>query len=628
MNDQDTLGIGAPTAPTLPEYFIFKLARIDVNNRQVENGPRLSPQGNFAERVKLNEQPSLAEYSVISAAKPSGFPSVTPTSSAPSPSAISSHSTGLSTSKTSAHSAVSSMSNGNMGSVVASASRPKSNISRVSLSATVIYESPTDVDKETENDFAAPSSSKYLKSKPQFRPPSQHSSPSVATTSSSKQQTEQEDRSYLSSCYVRLVREKEIERKAASSNINSPIILNDDDESDNVDESDDVFVPKPMTMTTVVTRNYRRIMSDSEDSGNDDTTVVPPISTHSIKQEKPDSVTIKKEVISPDAPVAESRKQTNSKFVIEKLFPNPEQYCDSGSNRSTGDFYSPTLECIDSEEEDKNTAKSNTAEPEYADADALENYSDDDFFLRMFEDDGRWSDTPIKEDPISSYKASTEEDDDDDEIRLWSISLSQIPTKREITDHSDSPLIITLDGDDEDVGVPKSSVSSLDSEKRRRSTEASSGETEPADAQFWPQLSQNFYDGESEEEEEEEEEEQQQQQQQQQNIEKRNEKESNSTEKRPSGTTSKYSDKLEQLTKTDRFKSTPMTIMTCDPKPLEVNKRRRLSLTTDDSSSKEASASHVSASSKTSRTIKIFSPRFQAPVSRRRTSKRMKLLRN
>ena len=161
-----------------------------------------------AERVKVNEQPSLAEYSVISAAKPSGFPSVTPTSSAPSPSAISSHSTGLSTSKTSAHSAVTSMSNGNMGSAVASASKPKSNISRVSLSATVIYESPTDVDKETENDFAAPSSSKYLKSKPQFRPPSQHSSPSVATTSSSKQQTEQEDRSYLSSCYVRLVREK------------------------------------------------------------------------------------------------------------------------------------------------------------------------------------------------------------------------------------------------------------------------------------------------------------------------------------------------------------------------------------------------------------------------------------
>ena len=153
LNDQDTLGIGAPTAPTLPEYFIFKLARIDVNNRQVENGPRLSPQGNFAERVKVNEQPSLAEYSVISAAKPSGFPSVTPTSSAPSPSAISSHSTGLSTSKTSAHSAVTSMSNGNMGSAVASASKPKSNISRVSLSATVIYESPTDVDKETENDL-------------------------------------------------------------------------------------------------------------------------------------------------------------------------------------------------------------------------------------------------------------------------------------------------------------------------------------------------------------------------------------------------------------------------------------------------------------------------------------------
>ena len=491
-------------------------------------------------------------------------------------------------------------------------STSKSNRSRGSLSTTLEFENMRVSHEETDKDAKLPSSGKHSKGVPPSKSPDQHSLPSALSTSSSK--LSKKNQKLFSPCYVYLDRLKLTDSEPAGANESFNLLNTDDDESSN----DEVIVPKPMT--AIHTRNYQRIMSDSEDDDNNATVVAPLIQPHSIKKEKPDCVTIKEEVISPKAPklttcsgnentrpgndsehgVIENKKQTSSKFVIQKLFNNPDQYLvsgsnHSGSNHSSSDFYSPTIECldlVDDLEEPEEIAPQSNAVPEYED-ETLENYSDDDIFLKLFEDDGRLSNVQIKKEPVINFKTNVEEsEDEDDEIQLWSRSLSQTPTKREITDHSDSPIVITLDGDDDDE--LESPILSTGSAKRPPVAQ-------DAVAQFWPELSQNFYDDE------------------------REEHENRAAEKVPMQPEpkSKSLDKLEQLTKTDRFKPHLKTIQTCAPKPLESNKRKRFSLATpDDSSLKDTSFGNVAGQSKTPRTLKIISPRPQAPSSRRRTGEK------
>ena len=491
-------------------------------------------------------------------------------------------------------------------------SASKSNSSHGSLSTRLESEDMAVSHEGTDKESELPSSGKHSKGVPPSKSPDQHSLPSALSTSSSK--LSKKNQKLFSPCYVYLDRLKLTDSEPAGANESFNLLNTDDDESSN----DEVIVPKPMT--AIHTRNYQRIMSDSEDDDNNATVVAPLIQPHSIKKEKPDCVTIKEEVISPKAPklttcsgnentrpgndsehgVIENKKQTSSKFVIQKLFNNPDQYLvsgsnHSGSNHSSSDFYSPTIECldlVDDLEEPEEIAPQSNAVPEYED-ETLENYSDDDIFLKLFEDDGRLSNVQIKKEPVINFKTNVEEsEDEDDEIQLWSRSLSQTPTKREITDHSDSPIVITLDGDDDDE--LESPILSTGSAKRPPVAQ-------DAVAQFWPELSQNFYDDE------------------------REEHENRAAEKVPMQPEpkSKSLDKLEQLTKTDRFKPHLKTIQTCAPKPLESNKRKRFSLATpDDSSLKDTSFGNVAGQSKTPRTLKIISPRPQAPSSRRRTGKK------
>ena len=491
-------------------------------------------------------------------------------------------------------------------------SASKSNSSHGLLSTRLESEDMAVSHEGTDKESELPSSGKHSKGVPPSKSPDQHSLPSALSTSSSK--LSKKNQKLFSPCYVYLDRLKLTDSEPAGANESFNLLNTDDDESSN----DEVVVPKPMT--AIHTRTYQRIMSDSEDDDNNATVVAPLIQPHSIKKEKPDCVTIKEEVISPKAPklttcsgnentrpgndsehgVVENKKQTSSKFVIQKLFNNPDQYLvsgsnHSGSNHSSSDFYSPTIECldlVDDLEEPEEIAPQSNAVPEYED-ETLENYSDDDIFLKLFEDDGRLSNVQIKKEPVINFKTNVEEsEDEDDEIQLWSRSLSQTPTKREITDHSDSPIVITLDGDDDDE--LESPILSTGSAKRPPVAQ-------DAVAQFWPELSQNFYDDE------------------------REEHENRAAEKVPMQPEpkSKSLDKLEQLTKTDRFKPHLKTIQTCAPKPLESNKRKRFSLATpDDSSLKDTSFGNVAGQSKTPRTLKIISPRPQAPSSRRRTGKK------
>ena len=486
-------------------------------------------------------------------------------------------------------------------------SASKSNSSHGLLSTRLESEDMAVSHEGTDKESELPSSGKHSKGVPPSKSPDQHSLPSALSTSSSK--LSKKNQKLFSPCYVYLDRLKLTDSEPAGANESFNLLNTDDDESSN----DEVVVPKPMT--AIHTRTYQRIMSDSEDDDNNATVVAPLIQSHSIKKEKPDCVTIKEEVISPKAPklttcsgnentrpgndsehgVIENKKQTSSKFVIQKLFNNPDQYLVSGSNHSSSDFYSPTIECldlVDDLEEPEEIAPQSNAVPEYED-ETLENYSDDDIFLKLFEDDGRLSNVQIKKEPVINFKTNVEEsEDEDDEIQLWSRSLSQTPTKREITDHSDSPIVITLDGDDDDE--LESPILSTGSAKRPPVAQ-------DAVAQFWPELSQNFYDDE------------------------REEHENRAAEKVPMQPEpkSKSLDKLEQLTKTDRFKPHLKTIQTCAPKPLESNKRKRFSLATpDDSSLKDTSFGNVAGQSKTPRTLKIISPRPQAPSSRRRTGKK------
>merc|ERR1712071_689842 len=210
------------------------------------------------------------------------------------------------------------------------------------------------------------------------------------------------------------------------------------------------------------------------------------------------------------------------------------------TTKSASDCYSPTIECIDLAEEllviEKNASKSNV-ESFYDETDLLDYYSDDDVFLKMFEDDGRLSESQIKKEPIDDSQI------DDDEIELWSVSLSQTPTKREITDHSDLPLVITLDDDDdpepepepETEPEPEPEAPVIPANREKLVTESQNRVTDDADDQFWPELSQNFFDQDSEEENHE-------------MIQK----------KKVDG-----GDRLMEITKSDRFKPPSKMIRTC-----------------------------------------------------------------
>ena len=610
------------------------------------------------ERVLVEEEPSLAEYAVIPTSNVPALPSIafdstrTPrhsgqihsisgsrlvshqdkdsavasTSAAPTPSAVVSPSTGLSSHqsvvskpksdlhrhsavasgskdhadplagsrlKNNSHSEDTSKSNACVDSTTVSASKtnaqsrttPNSGKNRDSLSTTVECDNLTFLGEETEKEIVTASSSKYFKTP-------------LACKLNAK------DKKLLSPSFVRLERDEAIDTQATQTKSSSKLPANQND------ELDEIIVRKPMTM--IPSRFYRRIVSESEDD-NDVTTFVAPLSPRLIKQEviSPEQPTLSKcgvkdtpeSINSRECEVGESKKQTNSKFVIQKLFDNPDQYLVNGSNHGVADFYSPTLECIDlvddSEDEAKNIPQSNS-EPDYEDSDVLENYSDDDIFLKIFEDDGRLSDVSINKEPPNNFKTSVEESDDDDELQLWSISLSQTPTKRQITDHNDSPLLITLDDDE-----PECPVLSAEKNNGRPYTEVSSEVAQAENDQFWPELSQNFFDDDKEERKE------------------GNENCSAGKDPSRAGSKSEHSDRLERLSKEDRVKPPTRTILTCPPKPLEPNKRKRFSLTNDhSSSSRDSRTENTTTASKTPRVLKIISPRHQSSSSRRRSSKK------
>merc|ERR1712071_332476 len=319
-------------------------------------------------------------------------------------------------------------------------------------------------------------------------------------------------------------------------------------------------------------KNPRRILSDSEDdvvdaNPNNPPTSIPPVLA--IKKEKPNSLAIKKEAV--------TTRPSTSTFIIEKLF-DPNIDTNTLTTKSASDCYSPTIECIDLAEEllviEKNASKSNV-ESFYDETDLLDYYSDDDVFLKMFEDDGRLSESQIKKEPIDDSQI------DDDEIELWSVSLSQTPTKREITDHSDLPLVITLDDDDdpEPEPEPEPEAPVIPANREKLVTESQNRVTDDADDQFWPELSQNFFDQDSEEENHE-------------MIQK----------KKVDG-----GDRLMEITKSDRFKPPSKMIRTCSPKPLETHRRK-------------GPAEFYAR--KPVRNLQLISPRRHSPRARRRTGKK------